>query len=109
MKLRLGFVAALCVSAVLMNRAILGDGAVLSPEVRKTAIELREKAFAGTRAVEWVRGLTDEVGPRLAGSQGDVVSIAWAMAKLKELGFSNVRAEKVMVPAWQRGVETGEV
>jgi len=28
---------------------------------------------------------------------------------LKDQGFQNVRAEKVMVPAWQRGVETGEV
>jgi carboxypeptidase Q len=59
--------------------------------------------------VDWVRGLTDEVGPRLSGSPGDTASIAWALASLKALGFSNVHAEKVMVPAWQRGVETGEV
>jgi hypothetical protein len=86
----------------------LGDGA-LSPEVRKTAEALREKAFEGTKAVDWVRGLTDEVGPRLSGSPQDAVGVAWALAKLKELGFSNVHAEKVMVPAWQRGIETGEV
>ncbi len=86
-----------------------GDGSVISPEVRKTAEALREKAFAGTRAAEWVRGLTDEVGPRLSGSPQDAIGVAWALAKLKELGFSNVHAEKVMVPTWQRGVETGEV
>ena len=28
---------------------------------------------------------------------------------LKAQGFSNVRAEKVVVPVWERGVETGEV
>jgi hypothetical protein len=86
-----------------------GDVPVLSPEVRKTAKALRERAFAGTRAVDWVRGLTDEVGPRLSGSPQDAVGVAWALATLKEQGFSNVHAEKVMVPAWQRGVETGGV
>ncbi len=59
--------------------------------------------------VDWVRGLTDEVGPRLSGSPQDAVGVAWALATLKTQGFSNVHAEKVMVPAWQRGVETGEV
>jgi hypothetical protein len=86
----------------------LGDGAI-SPEVRRTAEALRERAFAGTKAADWVRGLTDEVGPRLSGSPQDAVGVAWALATLKAQGFSNVRAEKVMVPVWQRGVETGEV
>jgi carboxypeptidase Q len=81
----------------------------LSPEVRKTAEALLEKAFAGTEAIEWVRGLTDEVGPRLSGSPQDMAGVAWALATLKAAGFTNVHAEKVMVPAWQRGVETGEV
>ena len=82
---------------------------VLSPEVRKAAEELRETAFTGTRASEWVRGLIDSSGPRLAGSPGDRASIAWSLATLKAIGFSNVRAEKVTVPFWERGIETGEV
>ncbi|HYV40300.1 MAG TPA: peptidase M28 family protein, partial [Thermoanaerobaculia bacterium] len=85
------------------------DAPVLSPEVRRTAEALREKAFAGTKAVDWVRSLTDEVGPRLSGSPGDAAGVAWALATLKAVGFTNVHVEKVMVPAWQRGVETGEV
>jgi carboxypeptidase Q len=84
-------------------------GQVLSPEVRKVAADLREKALAGSRAVEWVRQLTDEVGPRLSGSPGDVASVSWALTTLKEQGFDNVHGEKVMVRAWRRGVETGEV
>jgi carboxypeptidase Q len=94
---------------VVVGWSLGADSPALSPEVRRTAVELRERAFAGTRAIGWVRALTDEVGPRLSGSPGDTASIAWALATLKELGFTNVRAEKVMVPAWQRGVETGEV
>jgi carboxypeptidase Q len=85
------------------------DAPVLSPEVRRTAEALRERAFAGTRAVDWVRSLTDEVGPRLSGSPQDMAGVAWALETLKAAGFTNVHAEKVMVPAWQRGIETGEV
>jgi carboxypeptidase Q len=106
------FSLAALMPVVLLASASVSHGAdspALSPEVRKTAEALREKAFSGTKAADWVRGLTDEVGPRLSGSPQDAVGVAWALAKLKELGFSNVHAEKVVVPAWQRGVETGEV
>jgi carboxypeptidase Q len=85
------------------------DAPVLSPEVRRVAEALRDRAIEGTKAFEWVQGLTDEVGPRLSGSPQDPVGVAWALATLKAQGFSNVHAEKVMVTAWQRGVETGEV
>ena len=85
------------------------EGAILSAETRKTAVQLRDQASAGSRAVDWVRGLTDEVGPRLSGSPGDKASIEWVLGTLKSLGFSNVHAEKVMVRAWKRGAETGEI
>ena len=81
----------------------------LAPEVKQTAVLLREKAFTGTRASEWARSLADEVGPRPAGSDGDRAAVAWAVAKMKSIGLSNVRAERVRVTVWTRGVETGEV
>jgi carboxypeptidase Q len=77
--------------------------------VAQAALTLRERATAGSRAAEWVRGLTDEAGPRLAGSPGDRAAVGWALTTLRMQGFANVRAEKVLVPVWQRGVETGEV
>ncbi len=82
---------------------------VIPAAVRRTAESLRETAFTGTRASEWVRGLVDTAGSRLSGSPGDKASIAWGVATLKRLGFANVRAEKLMAPYWVRGVETGEV
>jgi carboxypeptidase Q len=82
---------------------------ILSPEVRQTAVLLREKAFTGTRASEWARSLADEIGPRPAGSDGDRAAVAWAVAKMRSLGLSNVRAERVRVTVWTRGIETGEV
>jgi hypothetical protein len=95
-------------AAVAASRSVR-PSPVLPPEIRKTAEALRERAFEGTRAAEWVRGLVDTAGPRLTGSPGDKASIAWGLATLKALGFANVHAEKVMAPFWQRGVETGEV
>ena len=88
---------------------LAAPGPALSAETRRTAVQLRDQALAGSRAVDWVRGLTDEVGPRLSGSPGDKASVEWALAVLKAQGFSNVRPEKVMVRAWRRGAESGEI
>jgi Zn-dependent M28 family amino/carboxypeptidase len=81
----------------------------LSPETRAAVAALAAKGSSPTRATEWVRRLTDEVGPRLAGSPGDRTAVAWGQALLRELGFSNVRAEEITVTAWERGVETAAV
>lgn len=81
----------------------------LPPETRAAVAALAGKATGPTRATEWVRRLTDEVGPRPAGSAGDRAAIAWGQALFRELGFSDVRAEAVPVAVWERGVETAEV
>ena len=47
--------------------------------------------------------LVNEVGPRFAGTEGDRRAVQWAVQKMTELGFSNVRAEEVTVPKWVRG------
>ncbi|MFN2387139.1 MAG: M28 family peptidase, partial [Thermoanaerobaculia bacterium] len=83
--------------------------AALPAEVRRTAEELRDRALGGTRAAEWVRALTDTAGHRMPGSRGDRIAVDWAAATLRAQGFSNVRAEKVTVKVWRRGIETGEV
>jgi carboxypeptidase Q len=81
----------------------------LGPDTRAAVAALVAKGSTPTRATEWVRRLTDEVGPRLAGSAGDRAAIAWGQALFRELGLSNVRAEEVPVTAWERGVETARV
>lgn len=60
-------------------------------------------------AYEIVEGLTTEVGPRLAGTEAEARGRAWGMAKLKSLGFSNVRIETYDMPVWVRGIETAEI
>lgn len=81
----------------------------LSAETLAEARALRERALADDTAYELTRSLTTEVGPRLAGSPGDARAVAWAVAKLQALGFSNVRSEPVTVPRWFRGEARAEI
>jgi hypothetical protein len=81
----------------------------LPAPVRERAAALRDDALSGTRALEIVRSLTFEVGPRSAGSPGDRAAVEWALRTLRQLGFENVHAEKVTVPHWDRGTISGEI
>lgn len=81
----------------------------LEPAALTEARALRERALVDDTAYELARSLTTEVGPRLAGTPGDARAVAWAVAKLKSLGFSNVRAEPVSVPRWIRGEARAEI
>jgi carboxypeptidase Q len=97
-------------TAACLAQAPAAPGAGKLPEsVKTTAAALRDGALRGTRAYDIVRSLTVEIGPRPAGSEANRRSVDWGVAKLKELGFSNVRAEMVMVPHWVRGAESGEI
>jgi hypothetical protein len=64
---------------------------------------LQKAALADGRAYETLRSITEQVGNRFAGSEGDRKAVAWALATLRAQGFANVRAEPVTVPHWVRG------
>jgi hypothetical protein len=67
------------------------------------AAGLRDRALRGTGAYEITASLATEIGPRLAGSEGDRAAVAWALTRLNDLGFENVRVQNVTVPRWVRG------
>ena len=54
-------------------------------------------------------GLTTEVGQRLAGTEAEARARDWAVAKLKAMGFANVRVEPFDMPVWARGLESAEI
>jgi len=70
---------------------------------------LRDAALDDMLAYEITEGLTTEVGPRLAGTEAEARARTWAVAKLKSLGFSNVRVETFDMPVWVRGEERAEI
>ncbi len=103
---RLAPVAALFGAAAFALSAASPDA---TTDLRAALERLMRAARDTNGAYEAVRGLTDSVGPRLSGSPGDARAVAWAGAALTARGFSNVHAEAVTVPHWERGEESGEL
>ena len=72
-------------------------------------VALRDAALADDYAWDITEGLTTEVGPRLAGTEAEARARDWAVARLKALGFANVRVEPFDMPVWTRGPEAAEI
>ncbi|QGP78445.1 M20/M25/M40 family metallo-hydrolase [Sphingobium sp. CAP-1] len=81
-------------------------GSILTPSFSLAApadsAAIREAALKDDVAWDFTEGLTTEVGPRPAGTPREALGRDWAVAKLKALGFSNVRAEPYKMPVWER-------
>ncbi|QBF83951.1 peptidase M28 family protein [Shewanella maritima] len=71
--------------------------------------ELAQKALNSNLAYDLVESLTVEVGPRLAGTDKDLIAVEWAMNKLNSLGFDKVYKEAVQVPVWERGYANASI
>ena len=70
---------------------------------------LRDTALGDSLAWEIVEGLTTEIGQRKAGSDAEARARDWAVARLKALGFANVRVEGFDIPYWERGEASAEI
>jgi carboxypeptidase Q len=76
---------------------------------RDTATRLIKTATGDDFAWQRLAELTDTYGNRLSGSENLARAIVWAADTMKKDGLDNVRTEKVMVPKWTRGRESGEI
>ncbi len=70
---------------------------------------LRDAALTDRVAWDITEGLTTEIGPRMAGTPDEARARTWAVAKLKALGFRNVRIEPYQMPVWVRGAESARI
>ncbi len=75
----------------------------------RTADRLIDAALEDDLAWDILESLTTEVGPRLGGSPAEARARDWGAAKLKALGFKNVRIETFEMPYWERVSETAEI
>lgn len=91
-----------------LNAMMAGGKSVWTPEQIETMTKLRDAAMRDPYALDELRHLTDNIGPRLAGSPQAQQAVDWVAGEMKSLG-AEVTLEKAMVPHWVRGVETGEV
>jgi hypothetical protein len=92
--------------AVSVSTAVIGQTpSSLRPVDISRAAQLRDAALADTLAWQITEDLTTEVGPRLAGTEAEARARAWAVQRLRALGFANVRVDEFTMPTWVRGQE----
>ncbi|MCL6682514.1 M28 family peptidase [Sphingomonas alba] len=72
-------------------------------------VALRDAALNDDYAWDITEGLTTEVGQRKAGTEAEARARVWAAAKLRQLGFANVRVEEFPVQNQVRGLESAEI
>ena len=73
-----------------------------------TMARLRDAALKDSFALDELRHLTDNIGPRLSGSPQAQHAVEYVAAEMRALG-AEVQLEKTTVPHWVRGVETCEL
>lgn len=71
-------------------------------------VRLQKAALESDYAYRQTRFLTNNIGPRLSGSAQAQRAVEYVADEMRKAGFE-VRLQKVMVPVWVRGVESGEV
>jgi Zn-dependent M28 family amino/carboxypeptidase len=76
--------------------------AQLISEIKK----VQQAAMESDYAYRQLAHLTENIGPRLSGSPQAQTAVEYVAAELRKLGLE-VKLEKVMVPHWVRGEETG--
>ncbi|MEM6514153.1 MAG: M28 family peptidase [Pseudomonadota bacterium] len=98
--------ASLCLHATI---GYTQDVAEIPDDVRDTVESLIQAGLNDSIGYTFVRDLTTEVGPRLAGSDAEMRGRRWATAELAELGFANIRTEPFTIPYWERRVDTASI
>jgi carboxypeptidase Q len=76
---------------------------------QKVAGRIIQEARSSTAAWDRLAEFTDRFGARLSGSQALADAIRWAAEQMRKDGLDNVRTEPVMVPHWERGLESAEM
>lgn len=110
------FVFAIFVFCALISSSLLSVSAqrrpappASYPEMLRGELEkIRDAALQSDYAYHQFVHLTDNIGPRLSGSPQAQHAVEYVAEELRKLG-AEVKLEKVMVPHWVRGAETGEL
>ena len=99
-------------ASALLSVVALACGTAQPPKDPRAPAGLTPAARAALESREAHRlaaSLSDEVGPRLAGSPGDSAAVGWAERTMRALGLVNVHLEPVVVPVWRRGEEAARI
>ncbi len=93
----------LLISGLFLGGIVACQNTSIERHNQSVSQQLKQQALTSNLSYEIVESLTVEVGPRLAGSDKDLIAVKWAEDKLNTLGFDKVYKEPVQVPVWHRG------
>jgi len=79
-----------------------------SEKTVRELIQLQKAALDSDYAYRQTRYLTNNIGPRLTGSAQAQRAVEYVATEMRKAGLE-VRLQKLSVPVWVRGQETGEV
>ncbi len=91
-----------------LNAMISGGPSVWTPQQLAAMGRLRDAAMSDPYAVDELRHLCDNIGPRISGSPQARQAVEYVAAEMRALG-ADVTLEKAKVPHWVRGEERAEV
>lgn len=97
-----GFMAALVLG-------LTAQAGLITEQLKREVATLQERALEDDLGMEFLESLTTEIGPRLAGSEGERRAREWAVRELNAMGFENVRIEEFEVGGWVRRREHAEI
>jgi hypothetical protein len=78
------------------------------PQLLSELAKVRDAALASNYAYQQVAHLTENIGPRMAGSPQAEHAAQYITGELRKLGLE-VKLEEVRVPRWLRGAESAEL
>jgi carboxypeptidase Q len=91
-----------------MARILNSGPSAWTPAQIANMARLRAAAIADPYALDELRHLSDNIGPRISGSPQAQQAVEYVAAEMRSLG-ADVTLEKTSVPHWIRGVETGSL
>jgi len=91
-----------------LTRLVNPPAGAWTAEQLATMARLRDAALQDSYALNQLRHLTDNIGPRISGSPQAQHAVEYVAAQMRALG-AEVQLERSMVPHWVRGVETSEL
>src|SRR5437763_14121015 len=94
--------------AAIAQRPANGAAQSYSPQLVAELRQVQQAAMTSDYAYAQVAHLCNNIGPRLSGSPQAAQAVKYVAGELRKLGLE-VQLERVMVPHWVRGVETGEL
>lgn len=87
------------VASALLASPVAGEQVTIAA----AATKIIEHQRSSSRSHEILEELCDDVGHRLAGSEGADRAVDWAVGIFKRFGIEHVRRQAIMVPKWVRG------